>query len=116
MTPSVINNSEGISYAKPEEGDVPLEIGSNKSLYADIDGLATIKYKNAVFKVVTGTNNIVVDSDGSVNAAKHRIAVDGWIVKDGYYYKNGGLVSQPLNKGDWDKLYKAASKIGKKNL
>jgi len=127
MTPYVINNSSKTVYYKPEgeiqnpgyKNDGAYPITTNTDLYAPVDGVATHRYNNAIYKVVTGTHieielNGEVDQfswDGKLNTyIKSMPALDGWIMYKGRYYKHGKplIKGDALNDGTWEKLYEKA--------
>jgi len=90
QTPFVTNNSNAAVYYKPEDNDAnPYQSGTGyikpgTDLYSPVDGVATKKYNNAVFKVVTGTK-LTVLKDGEVSAPRSW-KPDGWFVGGSKYW------------------------------
>ncbi|HEX7317273.1 MAG TPA: hypothetical protein VF297_25470 [Pyrinomonadaceae bacterium] len=62
----VMNNSRTTIYVKPEEGGGALPVGPGGLWREPIDGVATHKYKDRVYKVVSGTR-VTIDEDGDVD-------------------------------------------------
>jgi hypothetical protein len=113
LSPYVTNNSNSTVYYKPE-GQVdgknvnPYQSGTgsikaNTDLYSPVDGVATKKYSDAVYKVVTGVK-LTVKSDGEV-ISERSWKPDGWF-KGGSYYWDRFL------DDSWLDLLKHAEKNG----
>jgi len=116
LTPFVINESDKEAWYKSENDDLnpyatgnsPNPIAPKTSLYSPIDGLATHKYKDAVYKVTTGSNNIRIMTDGDIKSSKHWIANDGWIDWDG----TGDFIHWFSLDKNWNPLYEKAKSTG----
>lgn len=95
-------------YYKPEEASTALPIGANSTSDEPIDGVATHKHKDQVFKAVTGTK-VTVGDDGGVNAdfSLGQMAIGGW--KDKEWLAGRHALSTPDN--GWDSLFSKAAII-----
>lgn len=65
-TAYVTNNSLTTIYYKPENAGTALPVEPNGKCYEPIDGVATHKYGDRVYKVITGTR-VTIDEDGDVD-------------------------------------------------
>jgi hypothetical protein len=65
-TAYVTNNSLTTIYYKPEDEGTALPVEPNGKCYEPIDGVATHKYGDQVYKVITGTR-VTIDEDGDVD-------------------------------------------------
>ncbi|MEO1419264.1 MAG: RHS repeat-associated core domain-containing protein, partial [Bacteroidota bacterium] len=119
MNPFVVNNSGSTVYYKPEgdqngysnSGAYPIE--ADKDLYAPVDGVATKKYSDQVFKVPTN-GTVTVTSEGGFDLDFYgfggigRMAPGiGWIDKE-------YITNQDEDDKSWDALFNKAAKIGLK--
>jgi len=125
MTPYVRNNSGATAYYKPEgnidsdgdgkpdyENSGAYPIAPNTDLYVPVDGVATKKYNDHVFKIPNG-GTVLITSEGGINldfygfGGMGRAAPGiGWINKE-------YIESEDKNDRSWDALFDKAKKIGK---
>lgn len=122
LFPYVENLTSSTVYYKPESKELNPYVSNNTSnsiapnseLYSPVDGIATSQYSNSVYKVTTGGHLrvwsytvLVMDYDEK-SQRLGPLMIDGWIVKNSYWYSLAGL-----DHVDWAQLYSDALKIGK---
>lgn len=129
MTPTVINNSSQTIYYKPggkqydANGNViadenpgyenweAYKIGPNKDLYAPVDGVATQKYSDHVFKVPTG-GTVTVTSEGGFDLDFYGFGGIGRMAPGIGWINREYILGENKNDTSWNTLFGKASEIG----
>jgi len=107
---TVVNLDDHKVYYKPEEGVAGIKdyVSPNKYIKNPVDGVATSKYTNQVFKIPDG-GRVKILLGGDVNltmGAWDRIKLTGYqIIKSNYKY--GWMSLNQLDK-NWETLFKMA--------
>lgn len=126
LEPWLVNNSGRTVYYKPEgliggvnqnpyvsnSGAYP--VGAGLSLYSRVDGVATRKYNDSVFKVPTGAD-ITITGDGGGDMDYYGL---GWLSRGsgdvGWVGKAWLQVQQAGGDNSWNQLFQRAATIGEK--
>lgn len=101
----VFNNSDFTIYYKPENGEIPTPILPKSGSIEELDGLATHKHKNKVYKVTRGIL-------AHVNPAGEVLPNYTYasLLEKTYFLIFGGWLSKPPDKG-WQLLFDTAKTI-----